>query len=165
MLNNPKHAKPTHFDKVVVDDKSYVDVEELNCMTKNLYFEAGNQKTDTAMVAVGYTVINRVKSKNYPSNVCGVVYQGHKTASGNFVKNKCQFSWVCDGKRDEPKNNYAERKAYERAKRIALEVLTNRAKNPIGNATLYHATYVTPYWAKVSKRVRKIESHIFYSNA
>lgn len=157
-----KASKVFKVTSVQVDSGDFVDVTDLDCMAKNLYFEAGNQKSDKAMIAVGYTVINRVNSKQYPNNVCGVVYQGRKTASGNYVRNKCQFSWVCDGKRDVPSNKHVERKAWVRAQRIALAVLTKKAKNPIGKATMYHANYVSPYWASAFVKVAKIESHIFY---
>ena len=141
----------------------FVNVEDLDCMAKNLYFEAGNQRSDKGMIAVGYTVLNRVNDKKYPDSVCDVIYQGIKAKDGRFVKYKCQFSWVCDGKKDVPNTkHYTERKAWLRAQRIALAVLTNKVSNPIGNSTLYHATYVSPYWAKHSVKVVKIESHIFY---
>lgn len=141
-----------------------VDTVALDCMATNLYFEARNQKTDTAMIAVGYTVLNRVNSKHYPKDVCGVVYQGRRTASGNYIRNKCQFSWVCDGKPDVPNvHDVIEAKAWNRAKKVAMEVLTGKVDNPVASATMYHATYVKPYWVPAFKRVVKIEDHIFYA--
>lgn len=168
-LNNNARYKShvPNINKYTVqkDEGGFVDAVELDCLSKNLYFEAGNQKSDTAMLAVGYTVINRVNAKQYPDDVCGVVYQGRKTAKGNYVKHQCQFSWVCDGKRDVPNTkNFAERKAWARAQRVAYGVLTKRARNPIGKSTMYHATYVNPYWVKAYKRVVQIESHIFYKS-
>ena len=52
-----------------------IDREEFECMRTNMYYEARNQKTDAAYIAVGYTVLNRVESKRYPDSVCDVVQQ------------------------------------------------------------------------------------------
>jgi spore germination cell wall hydrolase CwlJ-like protein len=141
-----------------------VDAVALDCMATNLYFEARDRKTDDAFIAVGYTVLNRVNSKKYPKDVCSVVYQGMRTASGEFIRNKCQFSWVCDGKSDIPDTrNVLEARAWQRSRILARKVLLGAVDNPIKGATMYHATYVNPYWVKAFKRVTKIENHIFYS--
>lgn len=139
---------------------------DLDCMTLNLYFEARNQDTEAAMAAVGYTVLNRVESKNYPDSICDVVFQGRRDASGNYVRNKCQFSWVCDGKADKPNMNHpVEASAWKKANKVAVKVLTGKIRNPVGNATMYHATYVNPRWAKSFAIVAQIEDHIFYEKA
>lgn len=143
-----------------------IDQKQLDCLAVNLYFEAGNQKTDAALAAVGYTVLNRVASKDYPNSVCDVVYQGRKLANGNYVRHKCQFSWVCDGAPDvPPMGNKIGMEAWLRAREVALQVLKGTIDNPVGNATMYHATYVTPYWRKAYIEVAKIEDHIFYEKA
>ncbi len=142
-----------------------IDKAEFECMRTNMYYEARNQKTDAAYIAVGYTVLNRVESKRYPDSVCDVVQQARRDSKGNTIRNKCQFSWYCDGKPDEPNlNNVLERKAWERAGELAAQVLRNEVDNPIGNATMYHATYVSPYWKKAYRKVATIETHIFYSS-
>lgn len=164
-------------------DYIHVSKEDLACMQANLYFEAGNQKTDSAMAAVGYTVLNRKERKNYPNSVCGVVKQWKFRKNGRKV---CQFSWFCDSKSDVPKltqtvyltqkvngklkrvkktvPNKAEIEAWERAGRIAKAVLYRKIDNPVGSATMYHATYVRPGWDwhKLNK-VATIETHIFYT--
>lgn len=151
-------AKKEFRQRVVTINK-----RELDCMASNMYFEARNQKSDLAMVAVGYTVLNRVSSDKYPNDVCKVVYQGKRLSNGAFARNKCQFSWVCDGASDRPNIRHpVERKAWKKARKLAMQVLQKRVANPIGNATMYHATYVTPYWVSAFKRVRRIETHIFY---
>ena len=82
---------------------------EWSCLAKNIYFEARNQST-AGQIAVSHVVMNRVKSPRYPNTICGVVEQGltsrwWKKEHGKTVmlKNKCQFSWYCDGLSDEPK--------------------------------------------------------------
>lgn len=157
-----------------------VDAAEFDCMRTNMYYEARNQKSDDAYIAVGYTVKNRAGSKGYPSSLCGVVKEKR------FAKRKnrwvCQYSWFCDGKSDEPAltiavkqkvkgkwvtkivPNTIERAAWDRAGQLAIKVMRNEVDNPIGNATMYHATYVSPAWDfKKLKQVAHIETHVFYS--
>lgn len=140
-----------------------VDESELNCMALNMYFEARNQETTEAMAAVGYTVLNRVASKRYPDSICNVVFQGKRTDDGGYVRNKCQFSWVCDGLPDTPKVKHpVEFEAWNRAQEVAIQVLRGEIDNPVGNATMYHTTYVRPYWMRAYSMVAQIEDHIFY---
>lgn len=140
-----------------------VDARQLECMAMNMFFESRNQKTDDAMIAVGFTVLNRVASPKYPNTACEVVWQGRQDARGNYFRHKCQFSWVCDGKADKPNMRHpVEAAAWYRSKEIAVQVLMGVAPNPIGNATMYHAYYVNPRWAKAYEVVIQIEDHIFY---
>ena len=141
-----------------------IDERDFECMRTNMYFEARNQKTDESFIAVGYTVLNRVASKRYPNSVCDVVYQARRDSNDNPIRNKCQFSWACDGKPDVPNlKNVLEQRAWERAGELAAAVLRNEVDNPVGNATMYHATYVSPYWKTAYTKVATIETHIFYS--
>lgn len=143
-----------------------VDPEQLRCMITNMYFEAGNQKSDEAIAAVGYTVLNRVNDKHYPNTVCGVVYQGKRNKDGSFVRNRCQFSWVCDSRPNSPTlKNSIERAAWLRVEIVAMQVMTGIAENPIGNSTMYHATYVRPYWVSAFKFIAKVGDHKFYARA
>jgi len=137
---------------------------EFECMRANMYYEARNQRSDEAYIAVGYTVLNRVASKRYPDTICGVISQARRDSKGNPIRHKCQFSWYFDGKPDVPNlNNVLERRAWERATEFAAAVMRNEVDNPIGRATMYHATYVKPGWDyhKLT-RVSRIETHIFY---
>lgn len=142
-----------------------IDQKEFECMRANMYFEARNQRSDDAFIAVGYTVLNRMESKSYkPNTICGVVQQARIGANGQPVRHKCQFSWFCDGKPDVPNlNNVIERQAWERATELAIAVMRREVDNPIGRATMYHATYVQPRWdySKLN-RIARIETHIFY---
>ena len=73
------------FSKVQAEDHSYTwhgHTIEFNpelqdsqyCLAKNIYFEAGNQPV-AGKIAVAQVVQNRVINKNYPNNICDVVYQ------------------------------------------------------------------------------------------
>ena len=145
---------PAPIDEMPVREVVKVDGTQLDCMAKNLYFEARNQKSDKAMAAVGFVVVNRVNNKYYPKTVCDVVYQ------------KSQFSWTLDKSLMINKKNPLERKEWERARRIALEILNGSIKDNTNGATHYHATYVSPKWARASrmKYTIKYGAHLFYKD-
>lgn len=172
MTDKPATQTVAHFPTpiaefpipLIEDALVELDPVEFECMRTNMFFEARNQRTDAAFTAVGFTVLNRVDHKRYPDTICGVVQQARRDSKGNTIRNKCQFSWFCDGKPDEPNlNNIVERRAWERAGELAAAVMRNEVDNPIGRATMYHATYVSPYWRTAYTRVAQVESHIFYS--
>ena len=134
---------------------------DLHCLAQNIYFEARTE-SDAGQIAVGQVVLNRVDHPRYPNNVCDVIRQGPTyTFDPDFpVRNKCQFSWYCDGKSDNIKNI----QAWNHAKAIAGILLAMPAMVPniVEDATHYHADYVKPHWADRLERVARIESHIFY---
>jgi spore germination cell wall hydrolase CwlJ-like protein len=102
--------------------------------------------------------MNRVKDRAYPKTVCGVVYQ-HADAL-----HRCQFSFACDGVED----RIADKRSWREALRLANEVIAGTADPAVaevGNATYYHATYVTPRWASKMQKVDTIGGHIFYVRA
>ena len=79
----------------------------LYCLAQNIYYEArGSSRAD--QMAVSDVVLNRVKDSRYPNTICDVVYQGKQRPSWKdpnkmvMVRNMCQFSWYCDGNKDEP---------------------------------------------------------------
>ena len=81
----------------------------LECLAMNVYHEARGQGL-AGQVAVMHVTLNRVEDPRFPNNICGVVYQGPVRPSwknnGTYIpiKNKCQFSWWCDGKSDKAKD-------------------------------------------------------------
>ena len=139
-------------------------IEAVMCLALNIYHEAKNQSM-VGQVAVAQVVMNRVKDNRYPNTVCEVVYQGPTRPSWEDpnkeypIKHKCQFSWYCDGKSDEPRNDALWFKAKDYARlvyydRILIDVTEG--------ATHYHASYVKPSWAKTKTRTTRIDRHIFY---
>ncbi len=132
----------------------------LMCMAFNIYHEANNQSM-LGQIAVGQVVMNRVEDSRFPDTVCEVVKQA-VTYKGTDkpVLHKCQFSWYCDGKKDEP--NY-DSKSWSKALRYAVVVLGGDITLDFTDgATHYHATYVRPAWAKTKTRTTRIDRHIFY---
>jgi spore germination cell wall hydrolase CwlJ-like protein len=129
-----------------------VSDEDRYCLQQNIYFEARNQSI-AGQVAVAWVTLNRVEAQRFRDTICGVVWQ-----------NK-QFSWTHDGKSDSPGTNVLEQRAWEDAGLVADVVLLDWARrraSPIGQAIMYHADYVNPYWAASYTQVAQIESHIFY---
>ena len=132
----------------------------LVCLALNTYHEAKNLSM-IGQVATAQVVMNRVADSRYPNTVCEVVKQGPKYNGSDVpVRHKCQFSWFCDGKSDEPK---LDSKEWFKAQDYARIVLSGRiALDVTEGATHYHATYVRPSWAKTKTRTTRIEKHIFY---
>ena len=76
------------------------------CLARNIYFEARNEPF-AGQFAVAMVTLNRVYDKQFPNSICEVVYQGLHYSSGHPKRDRCQFSWYCDGKVDDVKNKRA----------------------------------------------------------
>ena len=131
----------------------------LMCMETNIYHEAKNQPM-VGQIAVAQVVMNRVNDSRYPDNVCDVVKQGLTYKNGKVVLGKCQFSWYCDGKKDDVDKKSEK---WRNSLRYASMVITNRITLDVTEgATHYHATYVRPAWARTKTKTVRINRHIFY---
>ena len=134
----------------------------LVCLALNTYHEAKNQSM-IGQVATAQVVMNRVADSRYPNSVCEVVKQGPKYKGSDVpVRHKCQFSWFCDGKSDEPKRDSKE---WRMAQEYARIVLSGRIVLDVTEgATHYHATYVNPTWIndRGMHMVGRVGEHIFY---
>lgn len=132
--------------------------KEAWCLAQNIYFEArGSSRADR--LAVGEVVLNRVQDSRYPNTVCKVVQQGPVDRKGLPIRNKCQFSWYCDGKSDYPTN----KEAWAKAQYVAYTLLYSGISLDITEgATHYHANYVNPRWASSLTLTGQIGDHIFY---
>lgn len=122
------------------------------CLATGIYFEARGESY-RGQVAVAQVILNRVKHRQYPDTICGVVFQNQSW------KNRCQFSFACDG--------IPERVTEPAAWAVAEEITTKVTNGSIylsevANATHYHANYVYPHWAPRMTRLTKIGAHIFY---
>ena len=142
----------------------WVDPEQLECMALNIYFESAVEPL-AGKLAVSQVVLNRVKERNWPSTICEVIKEGptYKNWKGNVypVKDRCQFSWWCDGKVDVPHPG----RVWENSKKVAKLVMTNnRMVDITEGSTHYHAEYVNPRWASRMNRVGRIGAHYFYKS-
>jgi spore germination cell wall hydrolase CwlJ-like protein len=132
--------------------ESVMSTQEQRCLAAAVYFEARGENVK-GQAAVAQVVLNRVKNPTYPNSVCGVVYQNENW------RNKCQFSFACDGIKDKINEPYHWRKAQYVAKAVASgEIYLPE----VGSSTHYHASYVRPNWAHTMEKMKKIGSHIFY---
>jgi len=159
----------------VVEGELYTESShpELYCLAKNIYFEAKSEPI-AGQYAVADVVLNRVKDSRFPKTICEVVYEGPLRESWQTkkqtdlddaeriyypIRDRCQFSWWCDGKSDNIKDGDAWRKAQEIAYRLVNDY---KHRGLTEGATHYHATYVNPKWAPTLDLVGRIGTHIFY---
>ncbi len=130
-----------------------IDVRgEVECLALTIYFEARGEP-DEGKLAVGHVVMNRASHPLFPRKVCEVVRQG-----GDKLRFRCQFSWWCDGRSDQPK----EWRAWEKSLAFARLIYWDQSRDPTKGALWYHAEYVRPSWHASLTQGPKIGRHIFY---
>jgi len=177
LLTSTAMASASTFQNVITDEL-YTEQNhpELYCLAQNVYFEAKSEPL-AGQYAVADVVLNRIKDNRYPNTICEVVKEGPIKESWKTrqyadlpdeeriyypKKNKCQFSWYCDGKKDEL-INYEDNIKWKVAQDIAYQILAfNKWAGMIEGATHYHADYVAPTWRKQMRLIGKIDDHIFY---
>jgi len=147
----PRPAPPIPpADRLGLKGAEYTKAER--CLTNAIYFEARSEPV-RGQIAVAQVVMNRVFSGVYPGDVCSVVYQNaHRRLA-------CQFTFACDGK----SKAITDRGSWARASRIARQTLDGQVYLPeVGKSTHYHATYVSPTWARTMHRLVRHGVHNFY---
>jgi spore germination cell wall hydrolase CwlJ-like protein len=122
--------------------------EQQQCMALNMYWEARGEGSD-GMIAVGWTVLNRMRSRRFPATPCDVVYQGRE-------RGPCEFSWWCDGRSDRPRDA----RSWRLAQLLAERMLMAPPPDPTGGSLYYHSTSVRPGWTHA--RTARIGRHVFY---
>ena len=130
------------------------------CLAQNIYHEARSQDT-IGKIAVGLVTLNRVKDSRWPNTVCGVVFDSQRGINNMPKRNKCQFSWFCDGKSD----RIHEQQVYEDIVEL-LSAVYFLSSSPVldltKGATHYHTYKVEPYWSTKLEKIANIGDHIFY---
>ena len=135
--------------------------KEVTCLAKAIYYEARGEP-ERGRLAVGQVMLNRVGHSGYPKTVCGVVFQN------KHLKNRCQFSFACDGQSDVPGSKAVWQRSKKEAEELYACDATCRAresdewKSPVWSSTHYHANFVRPSWAPKLQRTAWIGQHIFY---
>ena len=151
-----------------------IDPNELKCLADNIYFEARNQ-VGKGQQAVAHVTLNRVRSRNFPNTICNVVKQGPTYSSRPDlpIKNRCQFSWYCDGLSDKVHLYYLRGKwkgrfigknfnSYTMAVAESLSAIIGWSRDPTSGATYYYAhNLVYPRWARRFQLHAKIQDHTF----
>lgn len=129
------------------------------CLAEAIYHEARGE-SDQGQMAVANVIINRAMNKNYPSTICGVVFQN--ADRGLY---KCQFTFACDGKSDMGTERAAWLHSVQMASRAFHEFQLGERPGVVPNSTLYyHTASVYPSWSRSFKRVASIGAHIFYAS-
>jgi spore germination cell wall hydrolase CwlJ-like protein len=126
------------------------NARELDCLAKGVYFEARGEGT-AGMEAVAQVIVNRARHPSFPKSICGVIYQGAGKGRG------CQFSFACDGSMRRGVSG----PLWDRARHIAARTLDGQVSSPVGTATFFHATRISPNWRGLV-RVATIGRHVFY---
>ena len=125
------------------------DVElagDMKCLAEAVYFEARGEPLD-GQLAVAEVVINRSQSGLYPADYCSVVTQ------------PAQFSFVRRGVI--PKCDTSS-PAWARAKAVAQIAHQDLWNSDAKDAMFFHATYVSPRWARAKTALARIDTHVFY---
>lgn len=110
------------------------------CLALVGYFEAKGE-SDRGMIAVMQVTMNRVKSDKFPNTICSVVYSPN------------QYSWT------KHKHVIKEPEQYERAKRLAQEVVNGKYHDISGKALFFNSLHKRP---KGTVCTTRIGGHSFY---
>jgi spore germination cell wall hydrolase CwlJ-like protein len=116
------------------------DSTQTKCLALVGYHEAKGE-SDRGMIAVMQVTMNRVKSEKFANTICGVVYTPN------------QYSWT---KHNPP---IKEPKQYERAKRLAYEVVNGKHHDISGKALFFNSLHKRPKGTVCTVR---IGGHSFY---
>ena len=130
-----------------------VDMKQLICMANNIFYEAGSEPIH-GQAAVARVVLNRVRH-GFGADPCKVIHQT------TVVEDKriCQFSWVCEGKKQPNKNDPRYLKALDTAYAV---MVNDDYHDVVPRSTLFfHNTSVEPIWPH--RKVAVIGNHVFYA--
>ena len=132
---------------IFLSTNSFSGENPVECLAKNIYFEARNQGFE-GKLAVFFVTFHRVQSAYFPDTYCEVVWD------------KGQFEWTNDGKSDTPK----ELVKYHEILDLSIEFMINYSKyeDPTNGALFYHADYVRPCWLPDATLLAVIRKHKFY---
>ena len=127
-----------------VAEKTSLPKRSLDCLAKNIYFEASHK--DVARLSIAQVTMNRVDSGKWGNDVCSVVLA------------KRQFSWthLTDGKvRDAVR--------WKAAKEAAHSYLNGARVKGLEGVLYYHVDYIKiRSWAKNMRIVLRDGGHLFF---
>jgi len=124
--------------------------DAITCLARTIYWEARGEST-ADMEAIASVVMNRLGHEGFPNTICEVVRQGREQGS-------CQFSWWCDGRSDQAKDD----ESYAIAKEIARKALNRQLTDRTAGALYFHQRNATPGWAAKYTRTVAIGKFVFY---
>ena len=121
---------------------------DVECLTKNIYYEARGED-HRGKLAVGNVTVNRLKTGYWGNTICKVVYA------------KKQFSWTLAKKLPRPDS-----KLWAESEEVARKVLAGHRVRGLTKSLYYHAIYIKdPSWADTKNEVGQIGNHVFYNRA
>ena len=160
------------------------NLDEVYCMAQNVYFEARHESM-VGKIAVAHVVMNRMEDKRWPNTVCEVVKEGPVRESWKTKKDptlakaervyyprrdRCQFSWYCDGKADMLWVTYKDGTVIEQnmtawrdSIHVALFVVNDKwSMDPTDGATFYYNPNIAnPAWAGKYRETAIFGNHRF----
>lgn len=150
-------ARPARNETITATEAKAVDPQgaaplddTLTCLARTIYWESKGA-SDADMQAVANVVMNRVGHDGFPDTVCAVVKDGSQ-------RHACQFSWWCDGRADQIKED----DEYLQAKEIARKVLNRQLPDNSRGALYFHDRKVAPDWSKTFLRTAQTGKFLFY---
>ena len=144
------------FLGLILNSKANATESDVECLTEAVYFEARGEPF-IGQLAVANVIMERVRDHRFPTTVCKVVHAG-RYWEGNPVRNRCAFSYWCDGKPEIMK----EKQAHKTAQDVARMAINGVMYEEVQGATFYHASYVMPYWIKELDFITRVCKHLFY---
>jgi len=148
--------KPDPYDHPSDD---FSDDKEEVLLARCIIGETLNSRKQDEMIAIAFTILNRVKSKRFPNTLQGVILQSNRRgvhAFSCFNRNDRAINWV------KYPITYSPHGYWELCLKIAMGAISGELKNPIGDADHYHSDYVNPTWNRNMKFVAKIGGFIFW---
>lgn len=124
--------------------------DAITCLARSIYWEIKGG-TVVEMEAVANVVMNRLGHEGFPDTVCAVVKQGSE-------KPGCQFSWWCDGRADQVKED----DRYALAKEVARKALNQQLTDRTHGSLYFHDRTVNPAWAKEYIKRAETRNFLFY---
>jgi spore germination cell wall hydrolase CwlJ-like protein len=124
--------------------------DAITCLSRTIYWEARGEGA-AGMEAIANVVMNRLGHEGFPNSICKVVMQGREQGS-------CQFSWWCDGRSDDAKED----KSYAIAKEIARKALNRQLTDRTGGALYFLQRKTTTNWSKEYIKTVEIGEFVFY---
>lgn len=145
----PRPANPAEIVKgaaIPPPPPSLLNASELTCIAVAIYHEARDQG-ELGQRAVASVILQRA----------AIPHRWGDSACENVVPT--QFSFMTSRYKYPTVNDIA---SWEKAVRIAAEVLVNGPLPELHGADHYHTTAVSPQWAPKMVRIRLIDDHVFY---
>lgn len=122
--------------------------QDILCLAKNIYYEAGHEAS-LGKMAVAQVTLNRTKDTKFAGTICKVVLAPN------------QFDWA---KNKHMRIAQPKGPAWDDSVRVAKEALDGKRVKGLENALFFHASMAHPHWKRVI-RLAQIGTQVFYVRA